>query len=243
VLRFLLSVIVILALVGPFSNGFAASDDNSPERNAFQFAERKDWGNALAHAKRASDPVLSKLITWEYVLDSDSGATFEEITNFIETNPNWPEQKKLRLRAETSLHTSKVADKDIIAWFGDTTPVSGIGKIALAEALTRSKKGNPETINSLIRDAWKGGDFDEPQEKKILEDYGDILKREDHIARIDRLLWEERSTAAKRVLSHAPEGHQKLFKARIALQDNKKFLFIVKLECLEARLYLRNTID
>ena len=221
-IRFLLAIIVILGVSGSYAEGFA----DSAEQNAFLFAGRKDWSNALAYAKQADDPVLVKLITWEYLLDADSGVSFGEIAGFIDANPSWPDQKKLHLRAEMALHSGDVPDKKIIAWFGSSEPVSGVGKIALAEALVRSKSAQGDKINLLIREAWRSGDFDEPQEKKLLEDYGSLLRHEDHIARIDRLLWEERITPAKRVLHLAPEAYQKLFKARMALIEDKRLAVV-----------------
>lgn len=199
---------------------FALAADEAAH-NAFIFADRKDWPNAMAHAKRASSAALRTLIQWEYALDPDSGASFQDITAFIKAHPNWPDQKKLRLRAEMALRTSDVDNEALIAWFGDDTPISGVGKIALAKALARTKNAKNETITTLVRDAWKDGDFDEAQEEKILEEYGTMLRKEDHIARVSRLLWEERITPAKRVLHHVPDTHQKLFKARIALQQDK----------------------
>ena len=226
-LRYVFSIIVILGLMDACPVVFA--NDDTARSSAFQFASNRDWSNALAHARRASDPVLVKLITWEYVLDADSGASFDEITRFIADNPSWPEQKKLHLRAEMALKDPSVPDQKIMEWFGDATPISGVGKIALAEALMR-KSGQTEQTKSLIRDAWRGGDFDEPQEQKILDKYGSVLRREDSIARIDRLLWEERIGAAKRVMSRTPSDYQRLFKARIALQDNKRLAVIAVAE-------------
>ena len=57
---------------------------------------------------------------------------------------------------------------------------------------------------------------------KLLDDYTATIKKDDHIARIERLLWEERTTAAKRILKYVDDAHRKLYKARIALIDNKK---------------------
>ena len=214
-LRFLFLITLLAALSG------AQPAVASAQRDAFDAAESKDWNNAINYAKRDGDPVLLKLITWEYALDNDSGASFEEIARFINENPSWPEQKKLHLRAEMSLRTSDVPDSAIIAWFGDETPITGVGKIALAEALLRSKNAPSSRTNELIRDAWKNGDFDEAQEQKIYNSYGSLLRAEDHNARLSRLLWEERLSPAKRNLHYANAGNQLLFKARIALQENK----------------------
>jgi soluble lytic murein transglycosylase len=191
-------------------------------RAAFRSADHQEWENAFIHVNAVSNPALEKLITWEYILDSDSGASFDEITQFIKNNPTWPELKKTRLRAEMSLRNSNVSDRAVMEWFGSESPITGVGKIALAKAFQHTKTGGQEKIDALIRDAWKNGDFEAPEEKNLLETYGKTLRQEDHIARIDRLLWEEKVTIAKRVLKLVPASYQKLFKARMALIDDKR---------------------
>lgn len=201
----------------------APSVANEPHiRSAFTYAERGDWNNALAHAKASGDAALVKLVTWQYVMDADSMAPFAEITRFIDDNPHWPEQKKLRLRAEQSLRDDTVPDHDILAWFNGETPVTGIGRIALAEAWRRGRMADGARISELLREAWRGGDFDEAQEKNILAAHGRLLTAADHIARLDRLLWEEKTAPAKRMLPLVPEAHEKMFKARIALISDSR---------------------
>jgi soluble lytic murein transglycosylase len=213
--------IVILLLLLP-SATLANPQTDTHARNAMLFADRRDWREARLHAARSDESALIKLIAWQYMLDPDSGASFDEITRFTETNPDWPEQKRLRLRAEMALRDGATPDSDVIAWFGENVPVSGIGKIALAEALARLHHGSQEKITSLIREGWRGGDFEEAQEKNILASHGSLLRQEDHIERTDRLLWEEKTGPVKRMLPRLPEARQKLAKARIALIDDKK---------------------
>lgn len=192
-------------------------------QDALEFASRRDWDNAIPAAKRSGDGVALKLVMWQYALDADSGASFAAITRFIEENQNWPDQKKLAMRAEQALlNDESVPDNDIIAWFDGETPVTGIGKLALADALRRNKMAGQEKQAELIRAAWKDGDFDEATEKKLLAQYGGMLRQEDHIARADRLLWEERTAPARRMLAYLPDAHGKLAKARIALISNNK---------------------
>lgn len=219
VLEFLRSLFVLLLLTLP-QPAWAEADEFA--RNAVEHADKRNWNDAMIHAKRSSAPGIVKLITWQYVLDQDSGASFDEITRFIDENPDWPEMKRLRLRAEQSLKSGGVADNDIIAWFTDNEPVTGIGKIALADAMRHMRTGDQEKITSLVRDGWKNGDFDEAQEIQVAATYASLLRKEDDIARLDRLLWEEKITPAKRMMNRVSQDYQKLAKARMALQENKK---------------------
>lgn len=197
----------------------ARADDT---KDAFQAADRRDWGHALICARRSDNDILLKLITWQYLSDADSGANFDETTRFITENPDWPGQKKLRVRAEQSLKQGSTNDQEVLAWFAKWPPLTGIGKLMLAEAYERNGQSNDETITGLLRGAWKDGDFEEPQEKQLLDTHGKKLRQEDHIARIDRLLWEEKISPAKRILGRVPGAERKLFEARMALIDNKK---------------------
>lgn len=210
----------MLMLMTSVSHAALTGDSLTHARSSFQFANNKDWENAIGHARKVSDKALLKLITWEYLLDVDSGATFSEITQFMRANPNWPEQKKLRLRAEMALRDSAPDDAEIIAWFGNDMPVSGVGKLALAEALARLTPQPVEKITYLIRDAWRNGDFDENQENLILADYMNVLRREDDATRVDRLVWEGKTAAAKRMAYRLSGDQQKLLDARLALIDD-----------------------
>jgi len=216
VLRFILLLLCLLTAA------VHADADTNPIDNAFLFAGRRDWNNALSHATQSKDEVLVKLMNWEYLLDNDSGASHDEIVQFINANPDWPEQKHLRIRAELALHGGSIPNHEIIAYFKEEPPLTGVGKIALAEALMQDKNPPQEKITYLIRDGWRNGDFDEPQERQILEKYGTLLLQKDHIERIDRLLWEEKTAAAKRLLNHVPSDWRKLFKARLSLIADKR---------------------
>jgi len=194
---------------------------NSVE-SAFAFAERGDWASAMREADSSSNSALVTLMTWQYALDSSSGASFGDITSFITAHSDWPEQKRLRLRAELAIREGEVSHSDIISWFEGEPPVTGIGKIALARALTATG-GTPEAkIKTLVRQAWKDGDFDEVHEKDILSTFRKMLTADDHAARTNRLLWEEKTAAANRMLPLLSKDRQYLANARIALIKDKR---------------------
>ena len=210
-----------LTVAAPAAHAALSEGVLSHARSAFTFAERHDWDNALAHAASSHDKALQKLMTWQFLLDVDSGATFGEITRFIRANPDWPDQKKLCTRAEMTMRDIKPSDSDVIAWFNEHPPVTGFGKTALAEAVAGSANPSKEKIDYLLRDAWRNGDFDEKGEMVFLAAHGSVLTAEDDFTRIDRLLWEEKVDAAERMLERVPSAQRKMFEARIALQNSK----------------------
>src|SRR5262249_38741314 len=60
------------------------------------------------------------------------------------------------------------------------------------------------------------------EEKQFLGKFGAQLRADDHVARLDRLLWDNRQDAAKRMTSRVDGAHRALAEARIALRNEKK---------------------
>jgi soluble lytic murein transglycosylase len=212
---------LILFLLFGMLAPFPALAADSHIKDALSSAERGDWHNAMQHADASGNHALSTLINWQYALDNGSGASFAEISKFIAMNSEWPQQKKLRVHAELALREGETSHADIIQWFETDPPVTGIGKIALARALTVTGSGTSDKIKTLVREAWKDGDFDEPHEKDILSSFGKMLTADDHIARASRLLWDEKTGPAKRMLPLLPSPQQLLVNARMALINDK----------------------
>ncbi len=57
-----------------------------------------DWNGAQSLASATGDPLLSKLVLF-FQLTNPGGGTGDEIQQFIDDNPDWPEQGLLALRA------------------------------------------------------------------------------------------------------------------------------------------------
>ncbi|MFW0776714.1 MAG: lytic transglycosylase domain-containing protein [Rickettsiales bacterium] len=215
-------LITILLLATQAAQARLPNSAYANAENAFNFAKKRDWDGALLHAEKSNYVPLITLIRWQYLLDSDSGAEFNEITRFISGHPDWPQQKTLRIRAEMSLRDGSVSDNDIIAWFANDTPITGVGKIALAEALARQQMSTRTYVDTLIRGGWIDGDFDSTETKRIRDTYKNLLGRDEHFARVDRLLWEQKTSSAEDMLPFLSKDQQKLAKARIALIRGKK---------------------
>ena len=217
--------LILLSLCCP-SGAVAAelsSRDTEHARNALLFAERGNWREALLHAKKASNPLVRDYITWKSMRDGDY-FDFDAFHNFLLRNPNWPDEKKLILNAESQLYEDGgVSFRQKSEWFDKHKPISGKAKIVYAHALKESygEAKMQEFISRLAREAWRNGDFDASQEKEIIRDFGKWLRPDDYIARIDRLLWEGKTTPASRMMFTVPKAYAALFEARIRLDLNK----------------------
>lgn len=183
-------------------------------RKAFDAVDKRDWSRALALADKAKNPLPRKAIRWLYLQADGSGASFEEIRQFIDANPSWPRLEKLRERAEKALDDA-VADRDIIAWFKQSAPLTGEGFLRYAEALERT--GLTAMIAPAAIEAWRSLDMSAADENTFRKLYRKLVPMADEIRRLDRLIWERKWSAAKRQAKRVPDGYRQLADARMRL--------------------------
>lgn len=179
-------------------------------RLAFAAAREGRWTDAQAAA--AGQPLAAKVLRWHELVRA--GAGFEAIAEFLERNPEWPLRETLMRRAEDA--TSPLADDArVIEWFGSRTPASAQGALRLAEAHRRT--GDPERALAIARRTWREMPVAERIEKDLLQRYGAALTRDDHTARVDRLIWEREFADARRLLRLLDPETRLLADARIRL--------------------------
>ncbi|MBI1775500.1 MAG: lytic transglycosylase domain-containing protein [Proteobacteria bacterium] len=192
-------------------------DELQAARAAYTAADIGDYAKAVTLAQRLNNPVLNKILRWLELRRASSGASFAEITGFLAQNPDWPSRRRLLLRAEELL-PSDLADVAVVAWFKANPPINANGKLRLAESLART--GDARAAEEMVRQAWIGGDFTAPQERQLAQRYKGALRSEDHVARLDRLLWDGNTGAAKRLYPRVDDDHRALAEARIHLRAN-----------------------
>ena len=181
---------------------------------AVKAATRREWSRARATVATARHPLLSKIIEWAFLREPGPHADFTARTRFLTANPLWPNASDIRRRAEDSIDRS-VPTSDLSAWFEPHPPLSTAGKVAYARVLeTQSKSADSQ---AMARDAWITGTFSRDEERDFLQKFGSILTAEDHWARIDRILYDEQTTAATRLMRYIDPGRVQLARARIAL--------------------------
>ena len=154
---------------------------------------------------------------WRFLLDENSGASFEAINAFLNDHPNWPRRDTLLARAEKAM-PDYLDPKLVIDWYGSRPPITGIGTIRLSEALIAAGKRNDGT--DLLRKAWAQSSFSATDEKQILDTHGDLLRDSDHRARLEFLLARDDIAAAKRQSSRVDGQTQRIADVRIRLKSS-----------------------
>ncbi len=188
-----------------------------PERSvalaALAAAHSGDWSRAYAEAERCRDRLPLKLVQWLDYTRSVPGGRFAEIADFIEHNPDWPDQKALEHNAEAAI--VKESDDTVAAWFKNHAPISAVGKVRRAELMMN--RGQVTDGAELLRNTWVEDDFPPAAERDFWGKYGGAMRPEDNEARLERLLWDRRDDAARRMIPLVPADYQALAEARLAL--------------------------
>src|SRR5580704_1908534 len=201
-----------LALV-PVQAQDISDADRSAGVSAITAARAGDWPQAYAAAGRSGNPLPLKIVRWLDYTRTNSAGRFGDISAFIEQNPDWPGQKKLRRQAEAA----RVGEghETAGAWLKKFPPISAVGKVRAAAIMM--SHGEREAGLAALRAAWVEGDFAPADEHDFWVRFGANVRSEDNIQRLDRLLWDSQHEAARRMLPLVSQDYRTVAEARLAL--------------------------
>lgn len=222
----LLALILFAGGIAPSKADSLSASDLGALRSALSAAQSGDWSRAYAEVAPATDPLPQKMLRWMDYARPGAPGRFPDIAEFIEKNPDWPGQKALRKHAEEAL----TAESDAVAgeWFKRYPPLSATGKVREAEIQLNA--GDVEGGTAALRAAWISADFGPLDEKNFLAHHSASIRPEDHVKRMDRLLWDGQGDAARRMLPLVSRDYRLLAEARLALAAQAR-----KAEALVAR--------
>lgn len=180
---------------------------------AMTAASKHQWNDATSFAEQTRNPLLRKIIAWAFLRDPGPHANFDQRTAFIAANPGWPQPLDLRRLAEDTIDGA-TSPQALIAWFEKNPPIQTSGKAAYAKALV--SQGRTEDAHKIARDVWLAGFFDKDGEDQFLRAFGSLLTPEDHWARLDRILYDQQTTAAGRMMSRVSPEQARIARTRMA---------------------------
>jgi soluble lytic murein transglycosylase len=170
---------------------------------------------ATAVAETISDPAARKLVEWIILRSDNNGAGSKRYLAFIAANPTWPNLGMFRKRAEGMFWVENVKPAQIISFFKDSPPQSGVGRMVLARAL--HAQGDAEGAAALVRQAWRNDSLPEDVEKQVLERWSEFLSRADHKARMEDRLFAADKDDAMRAARRLGGADLAIAQARIAI--------------------------
>ena len=110
-----------------------------------------------------------------------------------------------------------VSDAEVFAWYRWRDPVSAPGRLRYADALLGRGEEDRALPSWSEPHGWEGS-FSSRELRETYRRYRSMLRPEDHIARLDRLVWASHAHAARRMYRYVDEGHQRLAEARLMLR-------------------------
>ena len=183
--------------------------------DAFRAAARNNWSRAHRLAGRANDPLGATILRWWDYSSPGTRASFADIARFIDEHPDWPDQRLLQINAESAM-AKGVSDADVLAWYRWRDPVSREGRLRYADALLGL--GQESRAAVMVRMAWVEGRFSARELRETYRRYRAHLRPEDHLARLERLVWANYARAARHMYRYVDEGQQRLAEAQLTLR-------------------------
>jgi soluble lytic murein transglycosylase len=186
-------------------------------KDAIDLSRQGKTSDATAAEKTITDPAAQKLAEWFILRHPESQASFSRYASFIANSPDWPGVTLMHRRAEARLWQEKTDAATVHSFTGDH-PFTAKGKFALARVLLN--EGNRDGAQRLVREAWRSEELTEHSEGEALDAFGDLLTREDFVARMDKRIGAKDMGAAMRAAHHVDDNAIAVVKACGAVKGN-----------------------
>ena len=181
----------------------------------FDYVDRKQWKLALSDAQKMQDKTIFALVNWMYLIDPQSGAGFNEYFIFIKNNKDWPRINRIKYLAEHKINFDNNTPSSIIEYFTNNPPLSGFGKLRLAEAFLENNQ--TEKSKSLVKDGFKDAELSKNDLRYFSKIFKKFLTQEDFALRADYFAYEAKYQDLRDTIGYLNPDYQKLYNARAAL--------------------------
>ena len=200
---------------GPLETKTLNNKDFEISKVVFDYVDRKQWKLALSDAQKMQDKTIYTLVNWMYLIDSQSGASFNEYFIFIKNNKDWPRINRIKYLAEHKINFDNNTPSSIIEYFTNNPPLSGFGKLRLAEALLENNQA--EKSKSLVKDGFKDAELSKNDLRYFSKIFKKFLTQQDYSLRADYFAYEAKYQDLRDTIEYLNPDYQKLYNARAAL--------------------------
>ena len=174
----------------------------------------RDVGRAQAILQGMPAASLDRhILLWAIALSGSKDVSSAEITAATAELRGWPGLDVLRANSERALYRENPPAAQVLAALGKSRPQTAEGTIVLARALVAT--GQRGRAQDLISRLWRTDALDPDTEKKVLDEFAGLLRRADHVRRMEMLLYRSRAGQAKRIAELA--NAQSLYRAWAAV--------------------------
>lgn len=191
------------------------SGDREALRAVLSTIDNFQGERALALRDSLTDPIDRKIADWRLARSGDPAVSARFIADFMAAAPDWPSQALMVRRKEEAFANASPAAERVVETFGETPPETITGMLLLLDAYRALDR--EEDARELAKELWRSWRLDARLEKRLLGEHGDLLDDADHKARVDMLLYDERTRDALRTASRLDADQRKLVAAVVAV--------------------------
>ncbi|TCR04365.1 lytic transglycosylase domain-containing protein [Neorhizobium sp. BT27B] len=157
----------------------------------------RDAGTAIATRNTLPAGSLDRqILTWAIATSGLNGVPSSEIASAQRELRGWPGLTRLRANSERALYRENPPAASVIAAFGNSAAETPEGAMILARALVAS--GDTGRAATALRKIWTGEALDKGMEDRIIKEFSGLLTTADHKARMDYLMYRNRTAQAER---------------------------------------------
>jgi soluble lytic murein transglycosylase len=192
-----------------------SKNDQKILKAALKEASKNQWKKSRTLAKNLKDPLARKIVHYFDLERRGTTGSFKQLSSFINENPHWPKMSSLKRRAEEAI-SNDMSPQAVLDWLGGEDPVSTDGWIQYIRALLAI--GDKEKARRIIRETWISKNFAKRPEQYFYKHYRRYLTMDDHLQRLERLLWEGKNWPVRRMLWKVSSKHRAQAEARMMLR-------------------------
>ena len=200
---------------GPLETKTLSDKDFEITKVVFDYVDRKQWRLALSDAQKVQDKTIYTLVNWMYLIDTQSGASFNEYQTFIKNHKDWPRINRIKFLAEHKINFDNNSPTSIIEYFSNNPPLSGFGRLRLAEAFLENNQ--TEKARNLVKDGFKDAELSKNDLKYFSKIFKKFLTHQDYVLRADYFAYEAKYKDLRDTIEYLNPDYQKLYNARAAL--------------------------
>lgn len=175
------------------------------------------WDRARQQMVASAPTQMARAVDrWEFLVANDR-MNFEDYAGFVLAYPGFPQEERLRTRAENALDREPVESQRLVAFFDQHPPLTNSARARYALALANLNR--PEAREVAVA-AWRGGEMSGPSSAYLEGLFGSQFTQDDHDTRMDALLWQGDEEGARRQFANVSADKQDLFRARLSYLQN-----------------------